>query len=103
MNKAERNANIGIGDITISDEFIDEYEPHIPEQVVIEIQKNHNPVAEDFVQPENQIKDTEDIIMDNNNNNVPSTQFGYEDDIQRMVIDSMMIIPHLLWLQKLCS
>ena len=36
-------------------EFKDEYEPHIQEQVVIKIQKNRNPVAEDFFQPENQI------------------------------------------------
>ena len=41
---------------------------------MIEIQKNRNPVAEDFVQPENQIYDTEDINMDINKNHVPSTQ-----------------------------
>ena len=33
--------------------------------------------------------------MDNNNNNVPSTKFGYEDDIQKMVIDSMEIVDEL--------
>ena len=87
-NKATSESNIGIGDMC--DDFINEYEPHIPEQVVI--QKNRNPVAEDFVQPENQIKVTKELIRDNNNNNLPSTQVGYEDDIQKMVINSMEIV-----------
>jgi len=46
-NKATLESNIGIGDITISDEYIDEYEPHNPEQVVIDFQKNRNPIAVD--------------------------------------------------------
>ena len=70
-NKETSESSIGIGDITISDEFIDEYEP--------QIQKSCNPVAKDFAQPENQINDKEDINMDINKNHVPSTHFEYED------------------------
>ena len=69
-NKATLESSIGIGDTIISDEFIDEYEPHIPskswsrsKRIVIQLQ--------DFVQPENQINDTEDINMDINKNHVP--------------------------------
>ena len=94
-NKASLESSIGIGDITINDEYIDEYEPHIPEQVVIEIQQNPNPSSEDFVQSENQMNDAVDINMDINNKNIPSKQFEYEDDIQKMVIDSMEIIDEI--------
>ena len=33
--------------------------------------------------------------MEINNNHVSSTQFGYEDDIQKMVIDSMDIVDEI--------
>ena len=94
-NKASLESSIGIGDVTISDEDIDEYEPYIPEQVVIDIQKNRNNGAEDLVQSENHINDTVDINMDIDSNNLPSVQSGYDDDIQKMVIDSMEIMDEI--------
>ena len=94
-NKASLESSIGIGDVTISDEDIDEYEPYIPEQVVIDIQKNRYNGAEDLVQSENHINDTVDINVDIDSNNLPSVQSGYDDDIQKMVIDSMEIMDEI--------
>ena len=63
---------------------------NILEQVVFDIQQNLNPGVQEMAQPRNNINNTEDTTMDNEI--VPSSQIGYEDDIPKMVKDSMVIV-----------